>query len=110
MSALLQGISAPIRYTVGVAVPDHVHNGIPYEADGSLAVENLGAIDHFHQGLPYTTTGRLTVAVNGAVLRIASGGGPFTAAGNLVIGAGAVEHYSLGVPYTATNQIAMVAA
>lgn len=110
MSALLQGIAPPIRYTNAVGAPDHIHNGLPYEGDGSLAVENIGTIDHYHQGMPFTANGRIPVAINGSVSRIAVGGAPFTLLGNLVIATGPPDHYSLGVPYTASNQIAVVAA
>lgn len=111
MSQLLQVATragGAIPQTDGVAVPDHFDQGIPYAADGSLAVENLGAIDHYHQSLPFTAIGRLATALNGTVQTIQPGGIPINAAGFICLGNGAVDHYSAGIPYTATNQIAVI--
>ena len=77
MSALLnrtptRNATGQILFTAGSAPPDHFSGGIPYEANGSVSVED-GPIDHYHQGLPYTANGRL-----------ATGGGIVVALGRTV--------------------------
>ena len=66
MSALLQVATrnGGITYTDAAGVPDHFDAGIPFEADGSVAVADQGAINHYWQGLPFTAAGRLCVAVS----------------------------------------------
>jgi hypothetical protein len=110
MSALLQGVpirvSGAIQVTVGTVAPDHVSNGIPYEADGAVSVATTGAIDHYHQGLPYTAAGRLAT-VAAAPTYFGSGAAPFNATGRLCTGTG-VDHVSSGVGYAANGSIAVV--
>ena len=109
MSALLQGNGAPIPSTSGAGAPAIVHNGIPYEATGALAVENLGDIDHFHQGLPFTAAGRLATVINGVVDHYGSGAAPFAVGPRLVISTSAIDHYNSGVPYDSNGRVVTVA-
>ena len=106
MSALLNGVSTggAISITNGSTTPDHFHNGLPYEADGSLAVE-IGAPTHYHQGLGFSAAGRLSSTV-GSVSYFGGGAAPFTASLQLAQAVG-VEHYSSGVPYSAAGAVSM---
>lgn len=111
MSQLLQvatraGGNIPV--TDGVLAPADFDQGIPYEADGSLAVDDLGVIDHHWQGLPFTAIGRLAVALNGVVDTYGAGAMPLNTAGQLVTGAGAIDHYSAGIPYHSGGGISVV--
>jgi hypothetical protein len=108
MSALLNASPKPggaVATTDSVLAPDHFTNGLPYDADGTLSVTNLGTIDHYHQGLPFTALGRICTALNSPVADFGSGAAPFNAGGLLVIGSGGVDHVSSGVPYTASQRI-----
>jgi hypothetical protein len=110
VSQLLQGLAngAHIGRTSGSVAPDHNHNGLPFEADGQLAVQNAGVIDHYHQGLPFTAIGRLVTVNNAAVVRVGNGAAPFDANDRLATGTGAISYVNCGVPYTAAGQIAVV--
>ena len=105
MSALLQGraIGGVIRFTDGAAAPHHFHNGLPFDADGGIAIADGGVIDHFHQGLPFTANGRL-VSVQGSVNYWGSGAAPFNNDPSLVR-ALVVDHYSSGVPYSPAGSV-----
>ena len=112
MSVLLQGVPAmqggkTIRILVGAEPPDHFHNGLPYDADGSLAVESAPAVTHHHQGLPFSVNKRLAVFVNGVVTSVQPGAMPFVGP-HLALSTGVVDHVSSGVQYTAGQQIAVV--
>lgn len=111
MGALLQlvppRVAGAIDITIGTLAPDHFANGLPYEADGTLAVDTATAIDHHHQGLPFTAVGRLATA-SGNPTYFGMGASPFTAANRLNVVIAAVDHYSSGVGYTVTNSVAAV--
>lgn len=110
MSQLLQGLACPIVVTDAITAPDHYHNGLPYEADGSLAVDGAN-VDHIHQGLPFTALGRLTVGIEGSPVRFGNGAAPFDVVDRLCITLiGAQDHTSAGVCYDIANRIVMVAA
>ena len=110
MSQLLQVAtrSGALAQTVGTLAPAHYANGLPFDADGSLAVDTASAIDHYQLGLPFTAAGRLCVAA-AAVDHFGSGGAPFTATGRLAQGT-PTDHYSAGIPYTATGQVSTAGA
>ena len=82
MSVLLQGNGDPIYVTDGLGPPDHWSDGIPYEADGTIAVSTAGGIDHYSQGLPFTAGGRIAIGQVDPV-RFGSGSAPFDGAGRL---------------------------
>ena len=84
MSALLQKWSR--NATFGSSAPDHYHNGLPFEADGTLAVQNGGTVARTVNGLPLTANGRLAVEVNGAVNYVSTGSATFSVAGRLLVG------------------------
>jgi hypothetical protein len=114
MSALLQGIAQrqvldSISMTIGTGLPDHVHNGIPYEADGTVAAA-LTTPTHHHQGLGFDVEGRLCV-ITADPDYFGSGAAPFLAAnaGRLCVQEAAATHYSSGVGYTAGGQVAYTA-
>lgn len=97
MSAILQNWSG--AFTDGTVAPDHFHNGVGFEADGSLAVDIDGVIDHHSQGLPFTASGRLAVST-GAVDHAGSGSAQFTATGHLaVVTSGTTSTAAHGVLY-----------
>lgn len=89
----------------GVAAPDYVDQGIPFDAGGRIAVDFVGAIHHYHQGLPFTAAGRLVGIVNAVVTRLASGGAPFDAVNKVVFGSSLSSHVGQGIPYTFSDQI-----
>ena len=110
MSALLQGVpiadNGGVLVTNGSTVPDHVHSGIPYEADGSVAVDYLNPANHFHQGLGYTSVGRLAANLVATVDYFGNGAAPFSGVAILAFDStGPVSHYSSGVPYVANGRI-----
>ena len=104
MSALLQGLAIDgfIPASSGGSAPAYVKNGIPFDADGTVACDS-GLISHYHQGLPFTAQGRLAVDA-GPVAYYGSGGAPFSATGYLALGYGA-DHVASGVPYDFDNVI-----
>lgn len=113
MSALLQGVprrnaTGQILFTVGATPPDHFSGGIPYEADGSVAVEN-GPIDHYHQGLPYTASGRLATG-GGTVVTYYGGGAAAFAANGQQATSTLPDVYVHGVAYGANGAPCWVAA
>ncbi len=59
MSAILQFWA--LGATDGTSAPSFYYNGLPFESDGSLAVEIDGtaSIDHYHQGLPFSANNRI---------------------------------------------------
>lgn len=113
MSALLQGRPVPatglMDVTDGTLAPDFFHNGLPYESDGTLAVDDAGVIAFHHQGLPFTATGRLVVAIAGTVSLYGSGAAPIDANGRLVMAIVAVANFSSGVGYGAAGRVAIAA-
>ena len=103
----MQGVGA-LKILDGSLAPEFIHNGIPYDAGGSvIAVDDGGVIDHHHQGLPFTATSRLAVDIDGVVATIEPAAMPLTAAGLLALGTGATDHFNSGVPYTAAGQISL---
>ena len=110
MSALLQGVpfhrdaTGGIYFENGTTVPDRVANGIPYAADGAVAIDFSGVPDHFHQGLGFTAAGRLA-AKTGAPNYYGAGAAPILDGGTLAIQEGVTTHLSSGIGYTATSQV-----
>ena len=84
MSAILQRWSR--NATFGSGDPHHFHNGLPFEADGTLCLQNGGVIDHIVNGIPFTANGRIAVEVNGAVNYNGSGSATFSVAKRLLVG------------------------
>ena len=110
MSAILglvplrQGLTA-VDITNGVAAPDHFSNGVPYEADKSVAVAIDGVIDHYHQGLGFSAAGRLAATLTGPPTRFNSGAAPMNATGHLVFAIGSNAHYNSGLGYTPNSSV-----
>ena len=98
-----------LSYTDGDSIPDHFSNGLPFETDGSLAVDVDGAISHYHQGLPFSADGRLVGTLSETPTRFGGGAAPFSAEGRLVLGSSGATHYSGGVGYTEAGSIGAVA-
>lgn len=106
MSALLQTFAdGTVAYRNGTGVPTGFTNGLPVDT-GALAVDGATAIDHHHQGLPYTANGRLAVSIGGSVSFYNHGAAPIDAGGRLVIDTGAAAAFTSGVPYTGTGEVA----
>lgn len=104
MSALLQGVprrvAGAIRITQSDTPPHHYHNGIPYEADGSIAAAGTAPVTHYHQGLGFTAEGRLATQ-QAAPDYYNSGAAPIVGANkNMSIFLGAPANYSSGVGYS----------
>ena len=99
-----------LSYTDGDSIPDHFANGLPFETDGSLAVDVDGVISHYHQGLPFSADGRLVGTLSETPTRFGGGAAPFSAESRLVLGSSGVTHYSGGVGYTEAGSIGAVAS
>lgn len=97
--------------TGGLGFAGGFHNGLPYggvEFNREVPMDSISAIDHHHQGLPFTANGRVAVDVDGVIAYYGSGSAPFTAAGRLCVESGAITHHTSGVGYTAFNRVAIV--
>ena len=110
MSQLLQVATragGPVAMTIGVGAPDHYDQGLPYEADGSLAAAATTPT-HQHQGLGFDAEGRLCVIEGAGPDYFGSGSAPFVAAnpGRLCVQAAAVNHTSAGIGYTSLSRVA----
>lgn len=114
MSALLQGVprrnaAGRLLVTNGDLAPHHYANGLPYEANGDLAVKFGGTLDHFHQGLPFTAAGRFLIT-GAPPSYVGNGAAPFTVVGAdtrlSVHTTTAISHFSSGVGYTAAQEVA----
>lgn len=56
----LQGaVGGELTLTDGDTAPDRTINGIPLEADGSVAIDSVGGVETYSQGLPITFAGRI---------------------------------------------------
>ena len=99
-----------LSYTDGNSIPDHFANGLPFETNGSLAVDVDGVISHYHQGLPFSADGRLVGTLSETPTRFGGGAAPFSAEGRLVFGSSGVTHYSGGICYTEAGSIGAVAS
>lgn len=105
----MQGVTNGVpRVTIGATPPDHFHNGLPYEADASLAM-STSAPDHYHQGLGFTANGRLC-RVGANPDYFGSGAAPFVSANPARLCSfsrvAEILHYSCGVPYNVGQRIA----
>lgn len=116
MSQLLQVATrggGSIVAITGFDPPSFVDQGIPFdEIEGGaivLATTIAGVISYHYQGLPFTAEGRLAVTNDKPVDYYGSGAAPFDAIGLLALGSGAVDYFSAGIPYTVDGQIAVVA-
>ena len=106
MSALLNAspkAGGRILLTNGLTPPSHFVNGLPYEANGELAVSFGGVIDHYHQGLAFDVEGRLVVT--GATPGyFGSGSAGFVSDRMVVHTTADATHYVHGVGYQATGR------
>ena len=103
MSALLQFVAfrnTAIPVTDAGTAPDHYWNGLPFEADGRLAVDNGGLVDHYWQGLGFTSVGRLSASLNGVLDHFGMGAAAFNTLDQLIYQFGAVNDYANGIPYS----------
>ena len=111
MSALLQSIpkqaGGTLPYTDGTLAPDHYHNGMPYESDGTLATDATTAVAHHHMGLPMTAAGRLATTTS-APTSFNTGAAPI-AGGKFCISSASLTGYLNAVGYVATEQLAIAA-
>jgi hypothetical protein len=107
MSALLNGspkVGSGVLSSGNLATPPHHYaNGIPYDADGSVA-RQVAAPAYYHQGLPFTSAGRLATGSDDPI-RIGNGAAPFDTAGRLCIGSEDLTHSNSGVGYSATSKV-----
>jgi hypothetical protein len=103
MSALLNGfaVNGVIPITDGIAAPAYFHAGLPFEANGTLAVHINATITHYHQGLGFDANGRLSIG-NGVTDHFGSGHAPFTSINGLNTAALSPNNYASGVPYLNT--------
>lgn len=85
-----------------VAPPDHYSGGLPFDADGVLAVQ-AGNPDYYHQGLGFTNSSRLAVSGD-AVLYWGSGAAGFQVDARLCRVLQAPDHYSSGVGYDTSGK------
>lgn len=108
MCTALQGLPSPIVVRGSAATPAYTHNGIPFDSDGALAVQDA-VIRHYNQGLPFTESGRIAATMLGAVVNIENGAAPFTAESKLAIAglASPITHYANGVGFTADSKVAV---
>ena len=112
MSALLQTVprtEGRLEVTVAATPPDHWSNGLPFEADGSLACDAANP-NHYHQGLPYSVNNRICYAggATPAPAYFGSGAAPFQGANariSFTLG-GATDHYSSGIAYLPNGRLA----
>lgn len=105
MSQLLQGKTVPIPVSGGEP-PDFFWNGIPMNADHTLAVDEEGPISLHHQGLPFTAQGRLAVSSLNPPVRFNSGAMPLDSGGRLSIASfGIVVAVLAANGYTATGSL-----
>lgn len=114
MSALLQGIpgmqanDGVLYITLGTTAPNHVHNGIPYEADGSVAF-TAEPPSHYHQGLGFSAVGRIS-RQNAIPDYFGSGAAPFNTLEPSALSLGGTPvRYSNGVGYDADSKVAITA-
>ena len=110
MSGVLAGL--PLRqritalgYADGTVAPHHVDSGIPYEVDGSVAIDTVSPIDHYSNGLGFTLTGRLACSLVGPVVRVEAGPRPFDAGNRLVLEEGANQSFNHGLGFTPSQAI-----
>ena len=110
MSALFEGVpqrdaAGRIICTDAITVPDHFHNGLPYELDGTLCIDTTQAIDHYHQLLPFTPEGRICVVMEGTTDRVQNCT-PVGLAGfvNMSL-VDPISHYANGVAFSAAQRV-----
>ena len=105
MSQLLQAFSEFVGDEDLVAVvdattaPDGFASGIPAEG-GSAAIDTVSAITHHHMGLPFTANGRIAVEVDAVVDSYGSGAAPISATGRLIVTQAAGTLSYLAVPFS----------
>ena len=101
MSQLLQVATRKVASAVQLSedAPHHTANGLWYDANGILVVNIAAPISHHHQGLPFTADGSLAVELNTAPSRWAPGGVPFSITGRVVLDLLGANHYSASIPY-----------
>lgn len=86
MSQLLQSFTSggSVNYLDDTLVPTGFHNGLPVD-NGALAVDTTGSIDHHSQGLPFTAEGRLAVDLDQYISHFGPGSAPISDNGRFVI-------------------------
>lgn len=107
MSALLQFVAfrnTAIPVTDAGTAPDHYWNGLPFEANGTLAVDNGGLPTHYWQGLGFTANGRLAASLNGVLDHFGMGAAGFNTLDQLIYQFGAANSYANGVPYSSADR------
>ena len=82
-------------------------NGTPVSAIGQLCTEDAGTITQYSRGLPLSLTGRVVTAAAARVLSL--NGWPFTALGQIAVGAGPVSQHVNAIPLNAAGQVATTA-
>ena len=86
------------------AAPDHWAQGLPFDADGSLAME-AASPTYFSQGLPFTANHR--VAYAGAVPSYFQNGGGFSSTHRIACNVGGNDHHEHGVQFgSSAGQVA----
>jgi hypothetical protein len=113
MSALLQSVAemqggtGRLYVSIGTAKPAYFHNGIPYDAERRVCVEN-GAVHHYHQGLGYSVNSRLCrLSVDPDYF--GNGAAPFSLADPAKLcDGGGLTHYNSGVGYSSVGRLSIV--
>lgn len=92
-------------FTDAASQPHHFHNGLPFEADGTIAVDFSQPITHYSQGLPFTSTNRLNCSVF-AVSKFAPGASPRHSGNSIgVKGSGAAVAHIHGIRYSSDKKV-----
>ena len=111
MSALLQivprSVEGRLEVTIAATPPDHFANGLPFEADGSLAAEAANP-HHYHQGLGFSVNGRVCYAggATPAPAYFGMGAAPFQLNNRLTFTLGGeTDHYANGIAYLANGRL-----
>lgn len=103
MSAILQNWTN--GFTDADTIPDHYHNGLPFEADGTLAITFTQAITHFSQGIPFSIEGRVNMSVFAQTF-FGDGAAPYSNSQHLAVkGSGITVAYAHGIRYASDNKI-----
>jgi hypothetical protein len=89
--AMVDGTSLPTGFTGGIPVDNS--EGAP-----AVAADTSGAITHYHQGLPFTAEGRIAIVQDGPIAYWGSGAAPFSSAGRLIVTGTPYNSY-IAVPY-----------
>jgi hypothetical protein len=111
MSALLNATpkaasTGRLPVTDDTSTPDHFSSGIPYESDGTVAIDLASAVAHYYMAMPFTAAGRIAASVS-SVTSHGNGAIPYVT-GKLSLEDAAVASGTHGVGYTAGAELSAV--